>query len=134
MRKRSLKWNWKLKLMLKNNYETKTSIVECSGFFQRLDLLFIEFMFHLLHVKQMYSHPIHLSHEFLLCIQLTRLIQTEILLVRAGAECQSPKVWVRILQKNMGLNFPRFNIVGELVCPKLSLNETMHIKIHFSFN
>ena len=36
------------------------------------DLLFIELMSHLSHGKQMYSHPIHFTHELVLCIQITR--------------------------------------------------------------
>ena len=37
-----------------------------------VDLLFIERMSHFSHVKQMYSQPIHLTHELILCIQITR--------------------------------------------------------------
>ena len=37
-----------------------------------VDLLFIELMSHLSHVKQMYSQSIHLTHELILCIQITR--------------------------------------------------------------
>ena len=37
-----------------------------------VDLLFIELMSHLSHVMQMYSQPIHLTHELTLCIQITR--------------------------------------------------------------
>ena len=33
-----------------------------------VDLLFIELMSHLTHVKQMYSQAIHLTHELILCI------------------------------------------------------------------
>ena len=33
-------------------------------------LLFIELMLHLLHAKQMYSQPIHLTHELILCVQI----------------------------------------------------------------
>ena len=36
-----------------------------------VDLLIIERMLHLSHVKQMYSQPIHLSLELILCTQLT---------------------------------------------------------------
>ena len=36
-----------------------------------VDLLFIELMSHLSHVKQMYSQLIHLTHELILCIQIT---------------------------------------------------------------
>ena len=33
-----------------------------------MDLLFIELMSHLSHVKEMYSQSIHLAHELILCI------------------------------------------------------------------
>ena len=35
-----------------------------------MDLLFIELMSHLSHVKQMYSQPIHLTHELILHVQI----------------------------------------------------------------
>ena len=43
-------------------------------FFQKVaialvDLLFIELMSHLSHVKQIYSQPIHLAHELMFCVQ-----------------------------------------------------------------
>ena len=37
-----------------------------------VDLLFFELMSHLSHVKQMNSQPVHLTHELILCIQITR--------------------------------------------------------------
>ena len=37
-----------------------------------VDLLFIELLSHLSHVKQMYIQPIHLTHELILFIQITR--------------------------------------------------------------
>ena len=37
-----------------------------------VDILFIELMLHLSRVKQMYSQPILLTHELILCIQITR--------------------------------------------------------------
>ena len=37
-----------------------------------VDLLYIELMPHLSNVKQMYSRPIHLTHELILCIPITR--------------------------------------------------------------
>ena len=37
-----------------------------------VDLLLIELMSHLSHVKQMYIKSIHLTHELILCIQITR--------------------------------------------------------------
>ena len=37
-----------------------------------VDLLFVEIMSHLSHVKQIYNQPIHLTHEFILCIQIRR--------------------------------------------------------------
>ena len=37
-----------------------------------VDLLFIELMLHLSHVKQMYSQTIHLTHELKSCIQIIR--------------------------------------------------------------
>ena len=40
-------------------------------FFQRLPL-FIELMPHLSHVKQIYSQPMHLTHELIQWIQITR--------------------------------------------------------------
>ena len=37
-----------------------------------MDLLFIELILHLSHVKQMYSQPLHLAHELILCIEITQ--------------------------------------------------------------
>ena len=38
--------------------------------------LFLNVMLHLSHVKQLYSQPLHLTHELIkLCIQITRGIQ-----------------------------------------------------------
>ena len=37
-----------------------------------VDLLLIELMLHLSHVNQVYSQPIHLTHELILCILITR--------------------------------------------------------------
>ena len=37
-----------------------------------VDLLFVELMLHLSHAKQMYSQPMHLSHELMLCLQTSR--------------------------------------------------------------
>ena len=38
----------------------------------RVNLLFIELMLHLSRAKQMYSRPIHLTHKFNMCLQITR--------------------------------------------------------------
>ena len=37
-----------------------------------VDFLFIELMSDISHVKQMYSQPKRLAHEFILCMQVTR--------------------------------------------------------------
>ena len=37
-----------------------------------VDLLFIENMLHLAHVKQMYCQPINLTYELIFCKQITR--------------------------------------------------------------
>ena len=37
-----------------------------------VDLLFIEHMLHLAHVKQMYCQPINLTYELIFCKQITR--------------------------------------------------------------
>ena len=45
-----------------------------------MDLVVIELQLHLLHVKQMSRQPIHLTHELILVIQITRrrVVLTEI--------------------------------------------------------
>ena len=52
--------------MVGNTLKTTTII------FFLVDLLFIELMSHLSHVKQMNSQSIHLKHELILCLQITR--------------------------------------------------------------
>ena len=37
-----------------------------------VDLLFVQLLFHLSHVKQMNSQLTHLTHELMLCVQITR--------------------------------------------------------------
>ena len=66
-----------------------------------VDLLFIEHMLHLSHVKQMYSQTMHLTHELKLCIQMIRrrVSLTEIPRWRilAGAEFQTATFRPRFL-------------------------------------
>ena len=38
----------------------------------QVNLLFTELRLHLSRVKRMYSQPMHLTHELILCIQITK--------------------------------------------------------------
>ena len=61
---------WRLKLLR----HVSSELEQCFIFRLLLasTLLFSEFMFHLSHVKQIYSQTMHLKHELIFCTQITR--------------------------------------------------------------